>query len=194
MIAAIYARVSTVHQDHAMQLVELRDYCRRMEWPHIEYVETASGKAGSKRPVLKKLMADARMKRFGAVVVWKIDRFGRSLRDLIGNVMELDAAGVRFVAPSQGIDTDKRSPFTKMLLHLMALFAGFERDLIVERVKAGVAEAKRHGKHCGRPRRIFRRDEAARLRESGMTWRAIARKLRVPQATIRLALRGVQKV
>jgi DNA invertase Pin-like site-specific DNA recombinase len=80
------------------------------------------------------------------------------------------------------------------MLGLLGLLAELERNIIVERVRAGVAGAKRQGKHCGRPRKVFRRDEAAKLRAGGMSWRAIGRKLGVPQATIRLALRSVQKV
>jgi DNA invertase Pin-like site-specific DNA recombinase len=123
----------------------------------VEYVETASGKAGGKRPVLDRLLQDARLKKFDVVLVWKLDRFGRSLQHLIENVQTLDSAGIRFIVPSQNIDTDTRSPMGKFLMHIFGAFAEFERDLIVERVRAGVAEAKRQGKHCGRPARVLRR-------------------------------------
>jgi putative DNA-invertase from lambdoid prophage Rac len=189
MTAAIYARVSTEDQQCEMQLTELRAYVERMGWEALEYVEKASGKAGAPRPELERLLADARLKRFGAVVVWKLDRFGRSLQEFVERVMLLDQLGIRFVAPSQGIDTDRRSPAGKLLMHILAAIAEFERELIRERVRAGIAEAKRRGKHCGRPLKIFRRDEAVRMRERGMSWRAIARALGVPQATVRLAVR-----
>src|SRR5262252_4780959 len=104
MTAAIYARVSTSQQDHAMQLTELHEYCRRQGWAHVDYVDKASGKAGSNRPQLEQLMKDARLKKFDVVLVWKVDRFGRSLRHFIDNVLALSDAGVRFVAPNQGID------------------------------------------------------------------------------------------
>jgi putative DNA-invertase from lambdoid prophage Rac len=167
-----------------MQLTELRGYVKRMGWEPVEYVEQASGKAGSKRPVLAKLMRDANEKRFDILVVWKLDRFGRSLHDLVGNVQKLDDLGIRFVAPSQGIDTDNHSPTGRLLLHIMGAFAEFERSLIVERVKAGVAEAKRAGKHCGRPQKVFRRDEALALRDKGLSLRAIAAKLDVKLSTV----------
>lgn len=189
MVAAIYARVSTEDQHCEMQLTELRAYCERMGWEAVEYVEKASGKAGAPRPELERLLTDAQLKRFGAVVVWKLDRFGRSLQEFVERVMVLDRLGIRFIAPSQGIDTDRRAPAGKLLMHILAAIAEFERELIRERVRAGIAEAKRRGKHCGRPLRVFRRDEAVRMRQQGMSWRAIERALGVPQATIRLAVR-----
>lgn len=201
---AIYARVSTDDQNCEMQLTELRGYAERQGWQVIEYIEKASGKAGSKRPVLEKLMADARMKRFTAVLVWKLDRFGRSVVDFTTRLLELDQAGIRFVAPNQGIDTDHRSPAGRLLMHILSAIAEFERELIRERVAAGMAEHKRivaagqlgktrhtrSGKDlpAGRPRKLFRRDLAASLRDQGLSWRQIARRLNVPQSTIRLAL------
>lgn len=172
-----------------MQLSELRGFASRMGWEALEFVEKASGKAGSKRPVLERLMKDARMRRFNIVLVWKLDRFGRSVPEFVTRVQDLDNAGVRFIAVTQGIDTDSRSPTGKLLMHILAAIAEFERDLIRERVKAGVAEAKRRGKHCGRPKKVFRRDEAAEMRAAGLSWRKIAAALGVPQATVRLALK-----
>lgn len=191
---AIYARVSSQDQHCELQLSELRGYCQRCGWTDVaEYVEKVSGKAGQKRPMLDQLLADARLKKVDIVLVWKIDRFGRSLQEFVERVRALDDMGVRFIAPNQGIDTDQQNPAAKLLMHILASMAEFERDLIQERVRAGVAEAKRQGKHCGRPKKVFRRDEAKKLRSEGMSWRAIARRLGVPQATIRLALSGVQK-
>ena len=143
MTAAIYARVSTQDQHCELQLHDLRGYAERSGWPVVEYIEHASGKAGSKRPVLAQLLKDARMKRFDCVLVWKIDRMGRSVGDFITNLLELDRAGIRFLCPSQAIDTDQRNPFAKAMMHLMAVFAELERDLIVERDNAGVAEYHR---------------------------------------------------
>lgn len=189
MIAAIYARVSTEDQHCEMQLTELRGYASRMGWEAVEYVEKASGKAGSKRPVLERLMNDARLRRFDIVLVWKLDRFGRSVPEFVERVQRLDTAGVRFIAVTQGIDTDGKSPTGKLLMHILAAIAEFERDLIRERVRAGVAEARRRGKHCGRPKKVFRRDEAAEMRARGLSWRKIEAALGVPQATLRLALK-----
>jgi putative DNA-invertase from lambdoid prophage Rac len=200
-IAAIYARVSTEDQRCDMQLTELREYAARMGWQVVEYVEKASGKANAPRPVQKRLFADARLRKFDVVLVWKLDRFGRSTSDLLSNIQALDQSDIRFIAPGQGIDTDKRNPMSKLIMHIMAAFAEFERDLIVERVKAGVAEyqaAWRKGKvgkevhsksgkdlPSGRPKRIFRRDQVNALRKQGLSWRAIAKQLSLPVSTIR---------
>ncbi len=208
MIAGIYARVSTTDQHCDLQLFDLRAFCERNQWQILEYLETGSGRAGARRPVLKQLMKDAHARKFDAVLVWKIDRFGRSLIDFLDNVQELDRAGVRFLAPSQSIDTDQRNPFAKAMMQLMAVFAELERSLIIERVLAGVSEYKRAyaaGKvGAGKPRRsksgkdlplggrmrIFARDEAARLRDEGKSWREIEKIMKIPQSTIRHALKA----
>jgi putative DNA-invertase from lambdoid prophage Rac len=190
MTAAIYARVSTEDQDCSMQLTELRAFCQRSGWEISEYIEKASGKAGAKRPVLAKLLADARLRKYDVVVVWKLDRFGRSLSDFVGNVQVLDSAGIRFVAPSQGIDTDNRTPVGKLLMHIMAAFAEFERSLIVERVRAGVQEAQRQGKHCGRPKRVFDRTAAREARAAGLSLRQIAAQFGVGPMTVQRLLKA----
>src|SRR5580692_671458 len=113
MTAAIYARVSTYDQNCDMQLTELRGYAARMGWQApIEYVETASGRRGSKRAVQEQLIADARLRKFDVVLVWKLDRLGRSLLDLISHVQTFDSLGIRFIATTQGIDTDKQNPMS----------------------------------------------------------------------------------
>lgn len=209
MNAAIYARVSTLDQNCAMQLTDLRAHCERNQWPPaVEYIENASGKAGSRRPVLKKLLQDAQSRKFDAVLVWKMDRFGRSTIDVITNIQELERAGIRFLSPSQAIDTDQRNPFAKAMMHLMAVFAELERDIIAERVNAGVQEYRRSyaagrvgagkprrsksGKDLphGRPQKIFARDKVKELADGGMSRRAIAKELKVSEATIRRTLKA----
>ena len=192
MTAAIYARVSTTDQKYEMQLTELRQYAARAGWWPAEYLEKES--SGKVRPVFELLMRDAAQKKFDVVVVWKMDRFARSMKQFIDSVRELDRHGIRFIAMTQGIDTDRQSAIGTFLMHILAAFAELERAMIVERTKAGVAEARRQGKHCGRPRKIFRRDKAQKLRAKGMSWRQIEKVLGVPEATIRLALKGAQKV
>ncbi len=205
MRAAIYARVSTEDQDCGLQSFELGEFAARSGWQATEYIDKLSGKAGVRRPQLEQLLADARMRRFDVVLVWKLDRFGRSLQHLIENVQVLDSAGVRFLCPSMGIDTDNHSPMGRFIIHLFGAFAEFERALIVERVRAGIAEHQRavaagrigHDRHThsgkdlptGRPKRIFRRDKALAMRKAGKTWRAVAAVLGVPESTIRLALK-----
>jgi DNA invertase Pin-like site-specific DNA recombinase len=210
MIAAIYARVSTKDQNCDLQLRDLRDFAERSGWATVEYVDTGFSGSMRHRPALDRLLADARLKKFGTVLVWKMDRFGRSLQHLIENVQLLDFLGIRFIAPSQSIDTDGKSPTGKFLMHIFAAFAEFERDLIIERVKAGVAEYKRafsageigrsrhsrSGKDLAphRPSLIFRRDEAIRLRATGMGWRTIGRRLGVSPSSIRRACGALPKV
>lgn len=186
MKAAIYARVSTEDQDCAMQLTELRAYAGRMGWETSEYVEKASTR--KKRPELERLLSDARQRKFDAVLVWKLDRFGRSVRELSENVGHLDQCGVRFVALLSSIDTDQRNPSSRLMLNMLAAFAEFERDLIQERTKAGVAQAKRAGKHCGRPARVFDVERARKLRARGLGWREIGAKLGVSHMTVRTRL------
>jgi putative DNA-invertase from lambdoid prophage Rac len=192
MIAAIYVRVSTADQKHEMQTTELRQFAERMGWQTIEYAEKAS--SVKLRPVLERMMADARLRKFDVVLVWKLDRFARSLTQLIGGMNTLDSLNIRFIAVTQGIDTDKRNPMASLMLHVLGAFAEFERAIIVERVNSGLAEARRQGKHCGRPKRIFRRDAAVELKEKGLSLRKIAAQLGVPLTTICRALKPVPKV
>lgn len=184
MNVAIYTRVSTLDQDPAMQARELRAYVERQGWTvHQEYSDRGVSGAKASRPALNRLMKDARLKRFDAVLVWKLDRFGRSLPQLIENVQALDSCGVRFLAVTQSIDTDQRNPCGRLLLHLLAAMAEFERETILERVRAGMANAKAEGKHIGRPARVFNRDRVVKLRDAGKSWRAISAELGIPVMT-----------
>jgi DNA invertase Pin-like site-specific DNA recombinase len=189
--AAVYARVSTLDQKNDMQFSELVGYCQRNGWAVIEYAEKMS--SIKRRPVLERLMQDAALHKFDVVVVWKIDRFARSMKQFVDNVLALDSAGIRFVAPNQGIDTGSQSPTGKFLMHILAAFAELERNMIVERVRAGMDEARRQGIHCGRPVRVWRRDEAMTMRDQGMSLRAIATKLNLPLSTVVNGLNRVPK-
>src|ERR1700733_3002433 len=185
MKAAIYARVSTQDQNCEMQLRELREYLGRRGGDAAgEYVDTGFSGSKTSRPQFDRLMADASARRFDAVVVWKLDRWGRSLAHLVQSVQELSALGIRFVAVTQNIDTDASNPMARLLLHLMGAFAEFERELIRDRVNAGIRNARAQGKQLGRPRRVFRRDEALEMRARGLSWRKIAAALHVPLATL----------
>jgi len=180
--AAIYARVSTKIQDYEMQLTELRSYAARAGWEIVEYVEKAS--SVKKRPAFDRLIADAKLRKFEAVLVWKLDRFARSISKLVEHVTLFDSLSIRFVCVTQGIDTHLQNAGGRMFMQILGVFAEFERNLIVERVTAGVAEAKKRGVHCGRKPRIFRRDEAVRLRKSGMSFRKIAKQMGLPTQTV----------
>jgi DNA invertase Pin-like site-specific DNA recombinase len=144
MRAAIYARVSTADQNCEMQLRELREYCSRRKWEVVEqFVDTGFSGAKASRPELNRLKRDARQRRFDVVLVWKLDRWGRSVSDSIAGIPELVSLGVRFIAVTQNIDTDESNPMARFLLHIMAAFAELEREMIRERVNAGVRRRPR---------------------------------------------------
>jgi putative DNA-invertase from lambdoid prophage Rac len=129
-------------------------------------------------------MDDARKRRFDAVLVWKLDRWGRSVADSIRSIQELDSLGVKFLAVTQNIGTEESSPMARFMLVIMSAFAELERELTRERTIAGVRAAKANGKTLGRPRRIFRRDEALKLRGEGLSWRAIGKQMGIPASTV----------
>jgi putative DNA-invertase from lambdoid prophage Rac len=183
--AAIYARVSTSDQTCESQLRELREYADRRGWDVVgEYVDTGWSGARASRPELDRLMRDAAQHNFDCVVVYKIDRFGRSVLHLNQQLAALTSYGVRFIATSQSLDTDEKSPTSRLLLQILASVAEFEREMIRERTLSGIRAAKAAGKVVGRPKRIFRRDEVVRLRdEERLSWRAIGKRLSIPAMT-----------
>jgi DNA invertase Pin-like site-specific DNA recombinase len=112
-------------------------------------------------------MRDARQRRMDAVLVWKLDRWGRSVAHSIRSIQELVSLGIRFVAVTQNLDTDESNPTAQFMLHIFAAMAELEREMIRERVVSGMRTAQKEGKRMGRPRKVFRRDEALRLRGAG---------------------------
>lgn len=140
MKAALYARVSTHDQSTDIQVRELTDYCQRQGWDLTQaYTDVISG-AKAKRPGLDQLMADARLRRFDCVLVWKLGRFGRSLVDCLNNIQDLESCGIRLLAVTQGLDTDHRNPASRFMLQILGAAAEFERSLIVERSQVGQAK------------------------------------------------------
>ena len=138
---ALYARVSSTDQDCSVQLSELRQWIERMGWPKAqEYVDHGFSGAKASRPDFDRLMEKARARLYDCVLVWRIDRFGRSVLHLCNSLAQLQQAGVRFVAASQGLDTDSSNPASRLLLMILAAIAEFERELILERSKAGRAK------------------------------------------------------
>ena len=187
MKAAIYARVSTTNgQDPEMQLRELREYCERRGWAMAgEYVDTGISGAREKRPELDRMMAGAHRRRFDAVVVWKFDRFARSVSHLLRALETFKALGIEFVSLSEQVDTS--TPMGKMVFTVLGAVAELERSLIAERVRAGLRNARAKGKRLGRPPRAVDRARIAALRRSGASWTKIGRKLGVGEGTVRRA-------
>lgn len=184
-LIALYARVSMAngHQDPEMQLRELREYAALRGWKiAAEYVD--HGVSGSKesRPALNRLMADAHLRKFDAVLVWKIDRFGRSLKHLVNSLADLADYGVAFISLRDNLDLS--TPSGRLMFQIIGAMAEFERALIQERVKAGLRNARAKGKRLGRPQRIVNVDKIALLRSQGDSWRAISTKLGVGVATL----------
>src|SRR6202140_1476024 len=179
MKTALYARVSTNNgQDPEMQLRELREYCHRRGWEvSQEYVDVGMSGAKEKRPELDKLFADAHRRHFDAVVVWRFDRFARSVSHLLRALETFRSLGIEFVSLSEQVDTS--TPTGKMVFTVLGAVAELERSLIVERVRAGLRNARAKGKHLGRPRKVPDATEIKRLRVHGVSWRAIGKKLGV---------------
>ena len=175
---AIYARVSTQDQRCDLQLNECRSYCERRGWTIVaEYVDTGWSGSKKSRPQLDKLMVAARKHMFDIVMCWKLDRFGRSVVNFVEALQQLDSYGVRFLCITQAIDTDNQSPTSRLLMQILAAVAEFEREMIRERIKAGLVAAVRRGKKLGRRRKFPQelRDKVVTLHLCGKTVRAIAK-------------------
>ena len=185
--AALYARVSTKDQHNQVQIDQLRKWVDCQGWSvYQEYPDTMSG-AKNARPGLDRLMADAKAGRFDMLVVWKLDRLGRSVSHLLALLDELHGYGVGFAATSQGIDTSTAGG--RMLLGFLAVVAEFERELIRERTVAGLERARANGIRLGRPAVDVDLDRLLRLRRQGLSQRVIAAKLGVGRGTVQRALR-----
>jgi DNA invertase Pin-like site-specific DNA recombinase len=200
---ALYVRVSTASksrkgdtvafdQDPAVQEAPLRQLIAQRGWEvHAVYSDRMSG-SKERRPGLDRLMADAKRGKFDVVVVWRFDRFARSVRQLVNALEEFRGLGIDFVSHQEAVDTS--TPMGKAMFTMIAAMAEFERPLICERVMAGIEHARQRGtksgKALGRPRVVFRRDKAVELRKSGKSWREIATELGVGATTIRRVVTG----
>ena len=190
---ALYARVSTLNnQDPEMQLNELREYAGRRDWQITEEY-TDQGVSGCKesRPALNRLMSDACRRRFDAILVWKIDRFGRSLKHLVNSLAELSSLGVAFVSLRDNLDLS--TPSGRLMMHLLAAMAEFERSLIQERVRAGLRNARAKGKRLGRPRVHVDAPRITALRAQGHSWAEIVREMGIGKGTAQRALACLPK-
>jgi DNA invertase Pin-like site-specific DNA recombinase len=186
MRVALYARVSTANnsQDPEVQLRELREYVTRRGWQLAgEYVDVGISGTKERRPRLDDLMTDSHRRRFDAVVVWKFDRFARSVSHLLRALESFRALSIEFVSFSEQLDT--ATPAGKMVFTVLGAVAELERGLIVERVKVGLRNAQAKGKRLGRPRVVVDTFRIARLREPGCSWRTIARQVGCSARTAR---------
>lgn len=183
---------TTNGQDPEMQLRELREYALRRKWTiWREYVDVGVSGAKEKRIELDKLLADAHRRKFDAVIVWKFDRFARSVSHLLRALETFRAQGIEFVSLSEQVDTS--TPTGKMVFTVLGAVAELERSLIVERVKAGIRNARAKGKKLGRPRKVANSDEINRLRSEGASWRAVGIALGVSSSTAFCASNRVSK-
>ncbi len=168
MRTALYARVSTANngQDPTVQTRELEEYCQRRGWKVTgQYIDVGISGAREKRPELSRLMADAHRRKFEAVIVWKFDRFARSVSHLLRALETFKALGIEFVSLTEGVDTS--TPTGRMIFTVLGAVAELERSLIAERVRAGLRNAKAKGKRLGRPRKAVDGARIASLRAQG---------------------------
>jgi DNA invertase Pin-like site-specific DNA recombinase len=175
---AIYARVSTVGngQSPEMQLRELRECCERRGWEIAgEYVDVGISGSRDKRPQLDRMMSDAHRRRFDVVVVWKFDRFARSVSHLLRALDTFRVLGIEFVSLSESLDT--ATPAGRMVFTVLGAVAELERSLIAERVRAGLRNARAKGKRLGRPPVVLDATAIARLHAQGRSVREIANEL-----------------
>jgi DNA invertase Pin-like site-specific DNA recombinase len=173
--AAIYARVSTlVGQSPAMQLDVLREYAARRELEVVaEHVDHGVSGARDQRPELDLLMAAARQRMFDVLLVYRFDRFARSVRHLVTALDEFQALGVEFVSYSESLDTS--TPMGRAMFSIVAALAELERNIIMERSVEGQRRARARGKHVGRPRRSVDEVRLLSMIDGGQSVRAIAR-------------------
>jgi DNA invertase Pin-like site-specific DNA recombinase len=191
---AVYARVSTLGkgQDTEVQLRELREYVSRRGWQLSgEYVDVGISGAKERRPQLDRLLADAHRCRFDAVVVWKFDRFARSVSHLLRALETFQALAIEFVSLTEGVDTS--TPAGKMVFTVLGAVAELERSLIAERVKAGLRNARSKGKRLGRPRAVVDAARVATLRLHGRSWREITEETGISKGTAQRAFCGLPK-
>src|SRR5258707_10009371 len=162
MRIGIYARVSTKDQSCELQLRDLRTYCAARGFDLVrEYVDVGQSGAKDSRPELNKLMDDARKRQFDAVICWRFDRFARSTKHLLSALEEFRGLGIQFISYQENIDTS--SALEQALFTIVSAVAQLERDLIRERVSAGIRLARESGEQLGRPKANVSRDRALEL-------------------------------
>lgn len=190
MRTAIYTRVSTSDQSMDRQIRELRAYATARSWEIVREVQEVASGASRRRPMREEVLQLARSRSVDAILVLALDRWGRSVQDLVLTMAELEALGVAFVVPGH---IDMTTPMGRMLAHFLGAVAEFERELIRERVRSGLANARAKGKRLGRPEAVpVLVNEGLALLEQGETYREAARKSGVSVSTLLRVRRKVQ--
>jgi putative DNA-invertase from lambdoid prophage Rac len=185
--AGLYARVSTNHQQTIpLQIRALREYAARRGWSiTLQVKEVGSG--ASQRQLREKLLDAARRREIDVVLVWRLDRWGRSVADLLATLQQLDHLGVGFVSVTEALDLT--TPAGRAMAALLAVFAEFEREILRERVRAGLAHARRNGQQLGRPiTAAAKAGEVRTLRRAGISKAEIARRLQISRTSVRRVL------
>lgn len=185
--AGLYARVSTNDQQTLpMQLRSLREYTLRRGWTIAMQVKEV-GSGASERQMRAKLIEAARRREIDVVLVWRLDRWGRSVTDLLATLQELEHLGVGFVSLTEALDLT--TPAGRAMAALLAVFAAFEREILGERVRAGLANARQNGKRLGRPlTAALHTNQVRKLYRSGISKSEIARQLHIGRTSVRRIL------
>jgi putative DNA-invertase from lambdoid prophage Rac len=185
--AALYARVSSHDQQTLpMQNRALREYAARRGWAITMQVKEA-GSGAVRRQMREKLVEAARRRDIDVVLVWRLDRWGRSVADLLATLQELEHLGVGFVSLTEAIDLT--TPTGRAMAALLAVFAEFEREVLRERVRAGLAHARQNGKRLGRPlTAALHADQVRKLFRRGISKSEIARRLHIGRTSVRRVL------
>jgi DNA invertase Pin-like site-specific DNA recombinase len=185
--AGLYARVSTNDQQTIpLQMRALRDYAARRGWTvALQVREIGSG--ASVRELRERIVEAARRRQIDVVLVWRLDRWGRSVTDLLATLQELEHLGVGFVSLTEALDLT--TPAGRAMAGLLAVFAEFEREILRERVRAGLAHARRNGKRLGRPATAAAHaGEVRGLYRQGVSKSEIARRLQIGRTSVRRIL------
>ena len=185
--AGLYARVSTNDQQTLpMQLRALSEYAARRGWAIAMQVKEV-GSGALQRQRREKLIEAARRREIDVVLVWRLDRWGRSVTDLLATLQELEHLGVGFVSLTEALDLT--TPVGRAMAGLLAVFAEFEREILRERVRAGLAHARQNGKRLGRPiTAALKADQVRKLRRTGISKSEIARRLNIGRTSVRRVL------
>ena len=183
----LYARVSTHDQQTlSLQIRAMREYSARRGWSIATQIKEV-GSGAVERQLREKLLAAARRREIDAVLVWRLDRWGRSLADLVVTLKELAELGVGFVSLNEALDLT--TPTGRAMAGLLSVFAEFEHEILRERIRAGIAEARLKGKHLGRPLTVAKKaDQIGKLHRAGVSKAEIARRLNIGRTSVRRIL------